>query len=277
MFKVKYVLILLCDLGVGASFRFIIIISISKLVPKRFALPVANVTNQMAQTRNLRCYLRYTIIDSAREDFFYKRKHTMSRNRRKMKMPLFFFFVFFVFVKLIIQTSYWTFRLRERFCRLCINSRNVPPICRMCDFEFEFECVRGILVRELPCVLPFFSFCVSELGDLAQQFREVFCTFFPPFPPTTNNVATSFDKKGFKTNIECGNPEKKVATCVVLSVARLALESHVECLNHDILQIFLRDDIVLKLANWILRSTSYGEDLGEVTCITESAYNSAAF
>ena len=97
MFKVKYVLILLCDLGVGASFRFIIIISISKLVPKRFALPVANVTNQMAQTRNLRCYLRYTIIDSAREDFFYKRKHTMSRNRRKMKMPLFFFFCFFCF------------------------------------------------------------------------------------------------------------------------------------------------------------------------------------
>jgi hypothetical protein len=97
---------------------------------------------------------------------------------------------------------------------------------------------------------------VSELGDLAQQFREVFCTFFPSPSPTTNNVATSFDKKGFKTNIECGNPEKKVATCVVLSVARLALESHVECLNHDILQIFLRDDIVLKLANWILRSTS---------------------
>lgn len=124
-------------------------------------------------------------------------------------------------MKLIKQTSYWKFWVRERFCRLRINSRNVPPICRICDVKFVFEWVCGILVRELLCgvALPFLSFCVSELGDLTGNSVRFLVLSSPP--PTTTNVATSFDKKGFKTKVECGNPRKRAATCVVLSVGSI--------------------------------------------------------
>ena len=166
--------------------------------------------------------------------------------------------------KLITQTSYWKLRLRERFC---LNSRNVPPICRICDFKFEFECVRGILVRELLCVLPL-SFSCSLSLFLCERIRRRhpaiswgFLYFLPPLllllqQPRTNKCCYELRQKRVQNAHRVWQPrKKKVATCVVLSVARLALESHVECLNHDILADFLATTIVWELANWILRST----------------------
>lgn len=144
---------------------------------------------------------------------------------------------------------------------LCINSRNVPPICRICDFEFEFECVRGILVRELPCVLPFFSFCVSELGDLTQQFRDVSCTFFPPSPPpppTNRQRRYELRQKRVQNQHRVWKPRKESGdVCGALSCSIGTWISR-GVPKPRYFADFFGDDMVWKLANWILRSTSYG-------------------